>query len=248
MHSAINRSSQPRVVLLFDVFRKDQPFWLIGMSWIFLWVAQIWQHVQNMRVVVQVSEDNCSNDSGPRDRSRGSVSKISVGMRTRLRLPDRSEICAACATAPTRWSASVIKETHSTRSPDCHGASSPARRESNVPAEDLGECIAAQTVVVFTTCSSVRGRLKISDIDPQLRMPVTSYEQLAYFFGMKAFDFTPPKNHGHVQKPAGSQRLRRRVLFASAPDQQFLRWLCRSNRISAPGAHHQQHHGTHGGR
>jgi aspartate beta-hydroxylase len=49
MHSAINRSSQPRVVLLFDVFRKDQPFWLIGMSWIFLWVAQIWQQVQNMR-------------------------------------------------------------------------------------------------------------------------------------------------------------------------------------------------------
>ena len=36
-------------LLLFDVFRKDQPFWLIGMSWIFLWVAQIWQHVQNMR-------------------------------------------------------------------------------------------------------------------------------------------------------------------------------------------------------
>ena len=49
LHSAINRSNQPRVVLLFDVFRKDQPFWLIGMSWIFLWVAQIWQHVQNMR-------------------------------------------------------------------------------------------------------------------------------------------------------------------------------------------------------
>ena len=49
MHSAINRSSQPRVVLLFDVFRKEQPFWLVGMSWVFLWVAQIWQHVQNMR-------------------------------------------------------------------------------------------------------------------------------------------------------------------------------------------------------
>ena len=28
---------------------QNQPFWLIGMSWIFLWVAQIWQHVQNMR-------------------------------------------------------------------------------------------------------------------------------------------------------------------------------------------------------
>ena len=49
MLSAINRSSQPRVVLLFDVFRKDQPFWLISMRWIFLWVAQIWQHEQNMR-------------------------------------------------------------------------------------------------------------------------------------------------------------------------------------------------------
>ena len=49
LHSAINRSSQPRVVLLFDVFRKDQPFWLIGMSWIFLWVAQIWQQMQKMR-------------------------------------------------------------------------------------------------------------------------------------------------------------------------------------------------------
>ena len=49
VHSAINRASQPRVVWLFNVFRKEQPFWLIGMSWIFLWVAQIWQHVQNMR-------------------------------------------------------------------------------------------------------------------------------------------------------------------------------------------------------
>mgnify|MGYP002840175636 FL=1 len=51
MHSAINRSSQPRMVLLllFDVFHKDQPFWLVGMSWIFLWVAQIWQHVQYVR-------------------------------------------------------------------------------------------------------------------------------------------------------------------------------------------------------
>ena len=49
MHSAINRSSQLRVVWLFDVVRKEQPFWLITMSLIFLWVAQIWQHVQNMR-------------------------------------------------------------------------------------------------------------------------------------------------------------------------------------------------------
>ena len=49
MHSAVNRSDQPRVVLLFDVFRDDQPFWLIGMSWLFLWVAQLWQRLQNMR-------------------------------------------------------------------------------------------------------------------------------------------------------------------------------------------------------
>jgi aspartate beta-hydroxylase len=49
LHSAINRSEQPRVVLLFDIFRHDQPFWLIGMSWVFLWVAQIWQYLQNMR-------------------------------------------------------------------------------------------------------------------------------------------------------------------------------------------------------
>ena len=49
MHSAVNRSDQPRVVLLFDVFRRDQPFWLIGMSWVFLWVAQLWQRLQNMR-------------------------------------------------------------------------------------------------------------------------------------------------------------------------------------------------------
>ena len=49
LHSAVNRSDQPRVVLLFDVFRKDQPFWLVTMSWIFLWVAQLWQHLQNMR-------------------------------------------------------------------------------------------------------------------------------------------------------------------------------------------------------
>ena len=49
LHSAINRSEQARVVLLFDVFRQDQPFWLIGMSWVFLWVAQIWQYLQNMR-------------------------------------------------------------------------------------------------------------------------------------------------------------------------------------------------------
>jgi aspartate beta-hydroxylase len=49
LHSAINRSEQPRVVPLFDVFRQDQPFWLTGMSWIFLWVAQMWQYLQNRR-------------------------------------------------------------------------------------------------------------------------------------------------------------------------------------------------------
>ena len=49
LHAARNPSQQARVVLLFDVFRRDQPFWLIGLSWIFLWVAQIWQRLQNMR-------------------------------------------------------------------------------------------------------------------------------------------------------------------------------------------------------
>ena len=49
LHSAVNRSDQPRVVLLFDVFRRDQPFWLLGISWLFLWIAQIWQRLQNMR-------------------------------------------------------------------------------------------------------------------------------------------------------------------------------------------------------
>ena len=49
LHSAVNRSEQPRVVLLFDVFRRDQPIGLVAMSWVFLWVAQIWQRVQNMR-------------------------------------------------------------------------------------------------------------------------------------------------------------------------------------------------------
>jgi aspartate beta-hydroxylase len=37
------------VVLLFDVFRRDQPFWLVVMSWIFLGIAQLWQRLQNMR-------------------------------------------------------------------------------------------------------------------------------------------------------------------------------------------------------
>ena len=49
LHSAVNRSEQPRVVLLFDVFRRDQPIGLVAMSWVFLWVAQIWQRMQNMR-------------------------------------------------------------------------------------------------------------------------------------------------------------------------------------------------------
>ena len=49
MHSAVNRSDQPRVVLLFDVFRRDQPFWLVAISWLFLAIAQLWQRLQNMR-------------------------------------------------------------------------------------------------------------------------------------------------------------------------------------------------------
>lgn len=49
LHSAVNRSNQPRVVLLFDVFRRDQPLWLVGISWGFLWIAQIYQRLQNVR-------------------------------------------------------------------------------------------------------------------------------------------------------------------------------------------------------
>ena len=49
MHAAMNRSEQPRVVLLFDIFRRDQPPWLVAMSWLFLGIAQLWQRFQNMR-------------------------------------------------------------------------------------------------------------------------------------------------------------------------------------------------------
>lgn len=49
IHSAANPSDEPRVVLLFDVLRRDQPWFLLCLSWIFLWVAQIWQRCQNMR-------------------------------------------------------------------------------------------------------------------------------------------------------------------------------------------------------
>ena len=50
LHSAVNRSNQPRVVLLFDVFRRDQPLWLVGISWGFLWIAQIYQRLQKVRI------------------------------------------------------------------------------------------------------------------------------------------------------------------------------------------------------
>jgi aspartate beta-hydroxylase len=49
IHSATNPSTEPRVVLLFDVLRRDQPWPLLGLSWIFLWAAQLWQRCQNMR-------------------------------------------------------------------------------------------------------------------------------------------------------------------------------------------------------
>ena len=49
IHAAMNRSEQPRVVLLFDIFRRDQPPWLVAMSWLFLGIAQLWQRFQNMR-------------------------------------------------------------------------------------------------------------------------------------------------------------------------------------------------------
>ena len=64
LHSAVNRSDQPRVVLLFDVFRHDQPFWLIGLGWLFLWGAQLWQHVQCMRQRALLKSDPGEETAG----------------------------------------------------------------------------------------------------------------------------------------------------------------------------------------
>ena len=49
MHSATNRSNQARVVILFDVFRNDQPLWLKLLSWSILFNAQLFQRLKNTR-------------------------------------------------------------------------------------------------------------------------------------------------------------------------------------------------------
>jgi aspartate beta-hydroxylase len=51
-------------VLLFDVFRHDQPFWLIGLGWLFLWGAQLWQHVQRMRQRALLKSDPGEETAG----------------------------------------------------------------------------------------------------------------------------------------------------------------------------------------
>ncbi|MEO0911554.1 MAG: aspartyl/asparaginyl beta-hydroxylase domain-containing protein [Pseudomonadota bacterium] len=49
MHEAINRSSNPRIVLLLDVFRGDHPWWLGWFSRYVLFLASIGQRVKGMR-------------------------------------------------------------------------------------------------------------------------------------------------------------------------------------------------------
>ncbi len=49
MHEAINRSANPRVVLLLDVYRDDHPWWLGWLSRAVLFVARIGQRVGKMR-------------------------------------------------------------------------------------------------------------------------------------------------------------------------------------------------------
>lgn len=49
MHEAINRSSNPRIVLLLDVFRKDHPWWLGWLSHYILFLAGMGQRFKGMR-------------------------------------------------------------------------------------------------------------------------------------------------------------------------------------------------------
>ena len=49
MHEAINRSNNPRIVLLLDVFRRDHPFWLAWLSRYVLFLARIGQSLKGMR-------------------------------------------------------------------------------------------------------------------------------------------------------------------------------------------------------
>ena len=49
MHSATNQSDQARVVILFDIFRSDQPLWLKLLSRLILFNAQLAQTIKNTR-------------------------------------------------------------------------------------------------------------------------------------------------------------------------------------------------------
>ncbi len=49
MHEAINRSDNPRIVLLLDVFRHDHPWWLAWFSKYVLFLARIGQRLKGMR-------------------------------------------------------------------------------------------------------------------------------------------------------------------------------------------------------
>jgi aspartate beta-hydroxylase len=49
MHEARNSSTQPRVVLLFDVLRNDQPAPLALLSRLVLWTTEIWQRLDGTR-------------------------------------------------------------------------------------------------------------------------------------------------------------------------------------------------------
>ncbi|QHQ34848.1 aspartyl/asparaginyl beta-hydroxylase domain-containing protein [Algicella marina] len=49
MHEAINRSENPRIVLLLDVFRGDHPWWLGWLSRYILFLASMGQRFKGMR-------------------------------------------------------------------------------------------------------------------------------------------------------------------------------------------------------
>ena len=54
MHNARNRSDEPRVVLLLDVMRADQPMALRALSNFACWTAQIGQMVMGTRARAEI--------------------------------------------------------------------------------------------------------------------------------------------------------------------------------------------------
>lgn len=56
MHEAINRSDNPRIVLLLDVFRADHPWWLALLSRYILFLARLGQAFKGMRTRATVSK------------------------------------------------------------------------------------------------------------------------------------------------------------------------------------------------